>query len=200
MHRSTELVSQKKKTLQFPLKFSTVFKRHPHSLFSSLTGIAPITVITRCDQLNGEEEKNKAWEDAYEATNSSPSHTFLTWNYTKDNIERNPEIERMTFDILHYALITAERAVKQMKNRERNKREDDMMRALKCFTFSGQVAPDSVDGNMTFQFSLASPFRHQRQDFVKNPIFSICSVSPCLELKSANCGQRYVDFDSLFLK
>ena len=106
----------------------------------------------------------------------------------------------MTFDILHYALITAERAVKQMKNQERNKREDDMVRALKCFTFSGHVAPDSVDGNMTFEFSLASPFRHQRQDFVENPIFSICYVSPCLELKSANCGQRYVDFDSLFLK
>lgn len=124
-----------------------MFKRPPNSLFLSLTGIAPITVVTHCDELRSEEEREEALEAAYKATNSSPSHTFLTWNYTKDNIERNPEIERMTFDILHYALITAERAVKQMKNRERNKREDDMMRALKCFTFSGQVAPDSVDGH-----------------------------------------------------
>ena len=102
------------------------------------------------------------------ATQSSPSHTFLTWNYTYHNYERNLEIERIVFDILHYALITAERAVKQMKNQERNRREDDMMRALKGISVSGQVAPD---GNMTFEFSLTPPFRHQRQDFVQNPLF-----------------------------
>ena len=74
------------------------------------------------------------------------------WNYTKDNSARNPEIERMTFDILHYALITAERAVKQMKHRERNKREDEMMKALQSISVSGQVAPDSPDGKRQLSF------------------------------------------------
>ena len=124
-----------------------MFKRPPNSLFLSLTGIAPITVVTHCDKLESEEEREEALEAAYIATNSSPSHTFLTWNYTKNNsTERNLEIERMIFDILHYALITAERAVKQMKSRERNEREDDLMRALEGMSVSG---PDSPDGNMS---------------------------------------------------
>ena len=123
-----------------------MFKRPPNSLSLSLTGIAPITVVTHCDKLRSEEEREEVLEDAYKATNSSPSHTFLTWNYTKNNCERNLEIERMIFDILHYALITAERAVKQMKSRERNKREDDLMRALEGMSVSG---PDSPDGNMS---------------------------------------------------
>ena len=70
------------------------------------------------------------------------------WNYTKENKKRNPEIERMTFDILHYALMTAERAVKIMKQQEKNKKEDEMMKALEGVTISGQVAPDSVDGKL----------------------------------------------------
>lgn len=70
------------------------------------------------------------------------------WNYTKDNKERNPQIEQMTFDILHYALMTAERAVKIMKQKEKNKREDEMMKALEGVTVSGQVAPDSADASV----------------------------------------------------
>ena len=68
-------------------------------------------------------------------------------NYCKDNITCNPETERMTFDILHYALLTAERAVKIMKQKQRNEEEDEMMRALEGTNVSGQVAPDSADGN-----------------------------------------------------
>ena len=68
-------------------------------------------------------------------------------NYCKDNSKRNPETERMIFDILHYALLTAERAVKIMKQRQRNEEEDEMMRALEGINVSGQVAPDSTDGN-----------------------------------------------------
>ena len=56
----------------------------------------------------------------------------------------------MTFDILHYALMTAERAVKIMKQKEKNKQEDEMMKALEGVTFSEQVAPDSKDGNLYF--------------------------------------------------
>ena len=78
------------------------------------------------------------------------------WNYTKENKKRNPEIERMTFDILHYALMTAERAVKIMKQKEKNKREDEMMKALEGVTISGQVAPDSVDGELTRMVHVAT--------------------------------------------
>ena len=67
-------------------------------------------------------------------------------NYCKDNSKRNPETERMIFNILHYALLTAERAVKIMKQRRRNE-EDEMMRALEGINVSGQVAPDAADGN-----------------------------------------------------
>ena len=70
------------------------------------------------------------------------------WNYTKENKKRHPKIECMTFDILHYALMTAERAVKIMKQQEKNKKEDEMMKALEGVTISGQVAPDSVDGKL----------------------------------------------------
>ena len=142
-----------------------MFKRPPNSLFLSLTGIAPITVITHCDELESENDKEKALEDAYKATNSSPSHTFLTCNYTKNNSEQNLEIERMTFDILHYALITAEKAVKQMKHRERNKREDDIERALRGMSVSGQVAPDSPDGKMTFEVLISTSLQPSKAVF-----------------------------------
>ena len=73
-------------------------------------------------------------------------------NYTKDNNIRNPETERMTFDILHYALLTAERAVKIMKQKQRNEEEDEMMRALEGTNVSGHVAPDSAEGNQQALF------------------------------------------------
>ena len=118
-------------------------------LFSFLhKGIAPITVVTHHDCLKPE-EWNDALDEASAATGSSTSHTFFVWNYTKDNKERNPEIEKMAFDILHYALMTAERAVKIMKQKEKNKQEDEMMKALEGVTVSGQVAPDSPDGNLS---------------------------------------------------
>ena len=153
------------------MKFSTVFKRPPNSLFLSLTGIAPITVITHCDKLKSEEEREEALEAAYIATNSPPSHTFLTWNYTKNNSEQKPEIERMTFDILHYALITAERAVKEMKQQERNKREDDMMKALKGIAVRGHVAPDSPDGKMTFEVLISASLLPSKAVLRRKPSF-----------------------------
>ena len=67
-------------------------------------------------------------------------------NYTKVRPKRDPETERMTFDILHYALLTAERAVKIMKQKIKNKEEDEMMRLLEGTTVSGQVAPATPDG------------------------------------------------------
>ena len=55
----------------------------------------------------------------------------------------------MTFDILHNALVTAERAVKIMKQREKNKQEDEMVEALERINISGQVPPD---GNVRNSF------------------------------------------------
>ena len=116
--------------------------------FVSPKGIAPITVVTHRDTLKTEEDCKDALDEASAATGSSTSHTFFVWNYTKDNNKRNPEIEKMAFDILHYALMTAERAVKIMKQKEKNKQEDEMLKALDGVTVSGQVAPDSADGNL----------------------------------------------------
>ena len=77
----------------------------------------------------------------------------------------------MTFDILHYALITAERAVKQMKIRERNKREDDMMRARRGMSVSGQVAPDSPDGKMTFEVLISTYLPPSKAGLRRKPSF-----------------------------
>ena len=52
----------------------------------------------------------------------------------------------MIFNILHYALLTAERAVKIMKQRRRNE-EDEMMRTPEGINVSRQVALHSADGN-----------------------------------------------------
>ena len=53
------------------------------------------------------------------------------------------------FDILNCALMNAEKAVKIMKQKEKDKQEGEMMKALEGVTVSGQVAPDSADGNFS---------------------------------------------------
>lgn len=111
-------------------------------------GIAPITVVTHRDTLSTDEECENALYEASAATGSSPSHTFFVANYTREKSNRDPKIERMIFDILHYALLTAERAVKIMKQKERNKEEDETLRALSGTSVSGQVAPDSADASV----------------------------------------------------
>ena len=111
--------------------------------------------MTNRDKLTNQEECESALYEASAATGSSPSHTFFESNYTKNNSKRNPETERMTFDILHYALLTAERAVKIMKQQQHNKEEDarEMMRALEGTSVSEQIAPDSAEGNWFAQSS-----------------------------------------------
>ena len=74
--------------------------------------------MTHHDKLKSQEECENALHQASAATGSSLEHTFFIRNYTKDNSKRNPETERMIFDILHCALLTAEKAVKVMKQRE----------------------------------------------------------------------------------
>ena len=105
--------------------------------------------MTHRDKLKTEEECDNALYEASAATGSSPSHTFFVTNYTRENRKRNPETERMIFDILHYALLTAERAVKIMKQQQKNKEEDEIMRALEGTSISGHVPPGSADGNFT---------------------------------------------------
>ena len=119
------------------------------SIFLSfLKGIGPITVVTHCDRLKTEEDCENALFEASAATGGSPSHTFFVTNYyTRENKERNSETERRTFDILHYALLTAERAVMFMKQQQ--KEEDEMMHALEGTSISGHVPPDPADGNFT---------------------------------------------------
>ena len=55
----------------------------------------------------------------------------------------------MTFDILHYVLLTAERAVKIMKQQQKDEEEDEMMHALEGTSIRGHVPPDPADGNFT---------------------------------------------------
>ena len=72
-------------------------------------------------------------------------------NYTEDNRDRNPETEKTVFDILNCALMNAELAVrvKIMKQKEKDKQGGEMMKALEGVIVSGQVAPDSADGNFS---------------------------------------------------
>ena len=59
--------------------------------------------------------------EAAAATGSNLRDTFFISNYTEDHEERNPEIEKIAFDILDCALMSAERAVQIMKEKEKNK-------------------------------------------------------------------------------
>lgn len=101
--------------------------------FLPTLGLAPITVVTHRDKLNSQQECENALRQASAATGSSSDHTFFVHNYTRHNSKRNPETERMIFDILHWALLTAEKAVKVMKQR---KMEEDAK------------AVNSVEGNI----------------------------------------------------
>lgn len=104
-----------------------------------------MTVVTHRDELHSKEDCDNARLDASAATGSSLDHVFFMANYTKQNSENNLETERMAFDILHYALLSAERAVKLMKQKLKNEEEDEM-RQLEKHSMSGQVAPDSANG------------------------------------------------------
>ena len=116
-------------------------------MFLYTTGISPITVVTHRDTLKTNEECDDALDEASAATGSSPCHTFFVSNYCKDNPSRNPETERMIFDILHFAVMTAERAVKLMKQQEKNRKEDAIMQSQNRCAVGRQVPPDSPEGS-----------------------------------------------------
>lgn len=112
-----------------------------------LKGIAPVTVITHLDAraLQDEEHYEDVLNEALAATGSYLRDTFFMLNYTEDNNERNPEIEKMALDILDCALMNAERAVQIMKEKEKYKQEGEMIKALEGVTVSGQVSPGPAD-------------------------------------------------------
>ena len=116
-------------------------------------------------------------------------------NYTKDNKDRNREIEKMAFDILHYALMTAERAVKIMKQKEKNKQEDEMMKALEGVTVSGQVAPDSADGSLYFCFC----FHNYQRLFIPTAQFIYFSSEQTLEVNCVSFWQASPTFSYIGL-
>jgi len=61
-------------------------------------------------------------------------------NYTEDNKERNPAIEKMVFDILDCALMNAERAVQMMKLKEKHKQEGDFSVSVLIIENNGCVS------------------------------------------------------------
>ena len=65
-------------------------------------------------------------------------------NYTEDNKERNPEIEKMVFDILDCALMNAERAVQMMKLKEKHKQEGDFSVSVLIIENNGCVSLLSI--------------------------------------------------------
>ena len=132
-------------------------------------GIAPITVVTHHDKLKNKEDCDNAKYEASAATGSAPGHVFFVANYTKENSTRHPETERMTFDILHFALLSAERAVKIMKQKLKNEEEDRMMRALEGVSVKEQVAPDSADGKLVF-WDASKPLSNVQLSLSSRPI------------------------------
>ena len=86
-----------------------------------LKGIVPITLVTHLDCQENEELDDDVLVEVLAATGSYLGHTFFMSNYNRDDKARNPEIEKMAFDILDCALMNAERAVKIMIQKEKNK-------------------------------------------------------------------------------
>ena len=102
------------KLLYWNSRFQTYHPTVVFFFFHTL-GVAP---ITHRDKLKSKEECGNPLRQASATTGSSSDHTFFVHNYTKDNSKGNPETECMVFDILHCAQLTAEKAVKVMKQRE----------------------------------------------------------------------------------
>ena len=99
-------------------------------------------------------------------------------NYCIENYTRNPETERVIFDILHYALLTAETAVKIMKQKQRNEEKDEKMRALEGISISGQVALDSAEGEIRLDEAL--PVKASKPNFVAFLVYFRESFFDCL--------------------
>ena len=100
--------------------------------------------MTHRDTLQTEKERDDALVHASAATGSSRSHTFFVANYCPDNPGPDVETELQIFDILHFALLTAERYVKIAKQQKRNREEDQMVAAMENATIG---SPSTIKKN-----------------------------------------------------
>ena len=110
----------------------------------NFTGISPITVVTHRDKLKTIQECEDALDLASAATGSSRSHTFFVANYCDEITERNLDTEEFVFDILHFALLTAERYVKIAKQQQKIKTGDALREAMESTHLGG---PPSIIPN-----------------------------------------------------
>ncbi|KAK3740559.1 hypothetical protein QZH41_014949 [Actinostola sp. cb2023] len=112
------------------------------------TGISPVTIVTHRDTLHTQEECDSALEFASAATGSSRSHTFFVANYCPANPGPDVNTELQIFDILHFAILTAERYVKIAKQQKRNREEDEMQKALENTSIG---SPSRIDPNASIE-------------------------------------------------
>jgi len=109
-------------------------------------------VVTHRDTLR-DDQCEAALELASAATGSSPRQTFFVANYCPANPGPNVNTELQIFEILHFALMTAERYVKIAKQQKRNKEEDKMQRALENTKIG---SPSAIDKKGSIKEATAS--------------------------------------------
>ena len=90
-------------------------------LSSSSIVFGPVTVVTHGDKLGTEEERREILNTARSITRRPLFHTFLVSNYTEESNDRSLETESAILDILHCALMEAEKGLIVMKQREKRK-------------------------------------------------------------------------------
>ena len=107
-----------------------------------------MTVITCLDTLNGEEDKDEAFELASWATGSSSERTYFIANYTHDAPEQSVEVDQAALDILDSALLSAEGFIQIRKQREKNQMEREAAAGGNIFwELSGGLLKENSDGN-----------------------------------------------------
>ena len=104
-----------------------LLKAFTDNLFVNFIGYAPVTVITCLDELESEEDKEEAFEQASWATGSSGERTYFIANYTPEAPKQSLEVDRAALDILDSALLSAEGFIQIRKQREKNRMEREAM-------------------------------------------------------------------------
>ena len=79
-----------------------------------------MTVITYLDMRQNEGDKGKAFDITSRAIFNASERAFFIANYTHEKDEKSFVVERTALDILHFALLSAERFIRIKKQREKN--------------------------------------------------------------------------------
>ena len=103
-------------------------------------------MITNRDRVGTEEDYKDISDKASAATGSSPSQIFSVElenfinekEYINENKDRDLGTEEVVLEILHCALQTAEEAVKIMKEKEKQRKEGEMIRGLEGVNITGK--------------------------------------------------------------